>query len=260
MLVATSILVATSTRRSTLALAATVSVSVSVSVACREAPAPHAGALETQTQPLLPRGEGPGLAPAVRDALTARPAEEAVSSFRVDGVGAGDILNMRRGPDAASALVGAIPPGVTHVEGLGSPSTVGPSTWQRVRYAGAVGWVNARFLKPDASPLAPLICFGTEPFWALEFAAEGGATCGQSCEGLQGLRVAHLQVSPAWEPQAFDIATSTGQVYLRGVMQRTGQCSDGMSDNLYPYVFSGVGRPGSLEGCCRVKTEPVRTP
>lgn len=244
--------VATSIRPWTLALAI-----ATVSAACREHAAPRADALATQTQQLSPR-EGPGFAPAVRAALVAQPAEEVVVSFRVDGVAAGDVLNMRRGPDAASSLVGAIPPGVRNVQGLGVPSSAGSSAWQRVRYAGAVGWVNARFLQPDTSPLAPLSCFGSEPFWALEFAVDGGATCGQSCEGLRGLRVVHLQVSPAGEPQAFDIATSNGQVYLRGVMQRTGQCSDGISDNLYPYAFSGVGRPGSLEGCCRVKAEPVR--
>jgi uncharacterized membrane protein len=146
---------------------------------------------------------------------------------------------------------------------------VGQTTWQRVRYGGAVGWVNARFLQPNtgattatpklaashAQVLRPLICFGTEPFWALEFGADGSASCSQTCDGPDGLRVVNLQTSPAGVPEGFDILTSKGDVYLRAVMDRTEQCSDGMSDNRHPFVFSGVGVPGPLSGCCRVKAK-----
>jgi uncharacterized membrane protein len=194
-------------------------------------------------------------------------AEERVVSFRVDGVPSDDVLNIRSSPDAASALVGAIPAGTANVDGLGMPSVVGQTTWQRVRHGDAVGWVNARFLKPNAgeaapaskpipngSPvLQPLVCFGTEPFWAIEFGADGSATCSQSCEGPDGLRVVNIQTSPAGEPEGFDILTSKGDTYLRAVMERTGKCSDGMSDNRHPFLFSGVGVPGPLSGCCRVK-------
>lgn len=198
-----------------------------------------------------------------------KPVDEQVFSFQIDGVAADDVLNIRSSPDAASGLVAAIPAGTANIDGLGMPLKVGQASWQRVRYGGAVGWVNARFLKPNASAppaaptraaggvllLQPLLCFGTEPFWALEFGADGSATCGQSCDGPAGLRVVNVQVSPKGDPEGFDILTAKGAVYLRAVMERTGQCSDGMSDNRYPFVFSGVGVPGPLGGCCRVKSQ-----
>jgi uncharacterized membrane protein len=47
--------------------------------------------------------------------------------------------------------------------------------------------------------------------------------------------------------------TFKGEVYLRAAMQRTGKCSDGMSDESYTFEFVGVGTPGPLKGCCRLK-------
>lgn len=191
--------------------------------------------------------------------------DDQVVSFNVDGVAANDALNIRSNPDPAAALVGAIPARAVAVEGLGMPSTVGQTTWQRVRHGGVVGWVNARFLKPmvatdppnpnakGAGVLQPLYCFGTEPFWALEFGADGSATCSQSCQGPSGLRVVNVQTSPTGDPEGFDILTGKGDVYVRAVMDRTGACGDGMSDGRHPFFFSAVGVPGHLSGCCRVK-------
>jgi len=71
------------------------------------------------------------------------------ASFRVEGVAADDVLNIRSQPDANSRVLGSIPPQERDVEGLGAPSTVARSTWQRVRYAGITGWVNARFLRAN---------------------------------------------------------------------------------------------------------------
>jgi uncharacterized membrane protein len=191
--------------------------------------------------------------------------DEKSPSFRVEGVAPGDVLNIRSSPDADSPLLGAIPSGTAKIDGLGTPQQNGSTTWQQVRFRQAVGWVNARFLKQDASApvpvakgmsaLEPLVCFGNEPFWAIEFGADGTATCSETCEGPSGLRVINVQVSPSGAPEGFDILTAKGEVYLRAVMDRTGRCSDGMSDLRHPYMFSGVGKPGPLNGCCRIKGE-----
>jgi hypothetical protein len=85
----------------------------------------------------------------------ARPADEdnrpPAASFRVEGVAADDVLNIRSKPDANSRVLGSIPPQERRVEGLGAPTTVARSTWQRVRYAGVTGWVNARFLRANVA-------------------------------------------------------------------------------------------------------------
>jgi len=72
------------------------------------------------------------------------------ASFRVEGVAEDDVLNIRSQPDANARVLGAIPPQESHVEGMGAPTTVARSTWQRVRYGGVTGWVNARFLRANA--------------------------------------------------------------------------------------------------------------
>jgi uncharacterized membrane protein len=102
------------------------------------------------------------------------------------------------------------------------------------------------------SALEPLICFGNEPFWGVEFKADGSATCEAMCEGPAGLRVVNVSLAPSGEPQGFDLVDAQGGLFLHGVLSKTGKCSDGMSDTLHPYAFTGKGQRG-LEGCCRDK-------
>jgi len=189
----------------------------------------------------------------------------------VQGVAADDALNVRFTPDSSALVLASIPSSATQIEGIGAPTTVGTTRWQRVRHGGTIGWVNARFLAPDggappaastpsaeAKVLVPLICFGTEPFWDLRFRADGSATCGAMCEGPPGLRLASLRTTPSGEPDTFDLLTADKRIYLRAAMRKTGVCSDGMSDFSYPYEFAGVGTPGSLSGCCRRADEPPK--
>ena len=201
-----------------------------------------------------------------------RPAREddsrgAAKSFRVEGVAEGDVLNIRYKADADSPLAGSIPAGAPHVDGLGAPKTVGAATWQRVRYGGVTGWVNARFLKPNgagapsraAAPpkieaLTPLVCFGAEPDWGLTFGADGAVVCGGNCTPPpSGLRVTKILAGRSGTPDGFDLVDGQGKPWLSAVVAKTDQCSDGMSDDPYPYEFAGNGKLGNLKGCCRVK-------
>jgi uncharacterized membrane protein len=194
--------------------------------------------------------------PSVR--ADAPPSGEPSGSFSVVGVAEGDVLNMRSAPDPASAIVGSIPPNAPGIAAVGAPTQIAQTTWQRVSYGGNVGWVNARFLSSAASAtpaqlaaLEHLICFGNEPFWAVQFKTDGSATCEAMCEGPPGLRVANVSLTAQGEPQGFDLLDAEGGVFLSGVMRKTGKCSDGMSDNVHPYVFSSTGKPGPYDGCCR---------
>jgi hypothetical protein len=136
--------------------AAALSSLLGASLACRDA---------KKSRPRIRRSE-PSMEPAVAPVPTraaeaepvvapvpARAADEdnkpRAASFRVEGVAADDVLNIRSQPDASSRILGSIPPQESHVEGLGAPSTGARSTWQRVRYAGVTGWVNARFLRAN---------------------------------------------------------------------------------------------------------------
>jgi len=188
------------------------------------------------------------------------------TSFRVEGVVAADVLNIRYEPNAEATMIGSIPAGTMHVEGLGSSTKVEASTWQRIRYGGVVGWVNGRFLKPnpEGSPqpsppakieaLTPLLCFGSEPNWAITFGGDGAVVCGSNCAPPpSGLRVTKILVDRNGIPDGFDLVDAQGEPWLSVVVAKTGKCSDGMSDDPYLYEFAGTGKPGNLTGCCRVK-------
>ncbi len=93
-------------------------------------------------------------------------AQEMPSLHDVTGVAADDVLNVRSGPDAGSARIGALAPGATGVEVIELSGT----GWGRVNVDEGSGWVSLRYLarQPDQPPVPDrLTCFGTEPFWSL---------------------------------------------------------------------------------------------
>jgi hypothetical protein len=69
----------------------------------------------------------------------------------VHGVDPTDKLNVRVAPDPESEVLGELLPNTTGVADLGRKQKVGPSTWRKVRCGALIGWVNDRFLAPDAS-------------------------------------------------------------------------------------------------------------
>jgi uncharacterized protein YraI len=72
-------------------------------------------------------------------------AHEGAHTYRVVDVANDDVLNIRAGPAAGFAIVGVIPPGGRGVRLVGHCQG-----WCPVSYNGASGWVNGRYLVPDA--------------------------------------------------------------------------------------------------------------
>ena len=70
--------------------------------------------------------------------------------YVVQGVEASDTLNVRVAPDPESEVLGQLMPNTTGVADLGKQQKVGPSIWRKVRCGALIGWVNGRFLGPDA--------------------------------------------------------------------------------------------------------------
>ena len=89
--------------------------------------------------------------------------------FRVTGVAADDVLNIRQAPDAESAKIGEIPPDGDGIRNLGCQGGLGIAEWQaaseaeretaarsrwcRINYQGIEGWVAGRFLAEGTRPL-----------------------------------------------------------------------------------------------------------
>jgi hypothetical protein len=114
-------------------------------VAITQPPRPETVPLPQKAPPFAERRAGPQ---PVRPAAARPKASEAIAaSFRVAGVEADDILNVRSGPSGDYPSVGGIPPASRAVE------IVGPcrDAWCPIRHGRVSGWVNRYYLAAERS-------------------------------------------------------------------------------------------------------------
>ena len=166
----------------------------------------------------------------------------AETTYEVTGVSEDDVLNIRKGPRASSAKVGEYQAGESGIQIF---STQG--NWGLVGRSDPEGWVNMRYLRVTeaASEVElPMACSGTEPFWSLAINSASKATY------TDPETEARIYVVRDFERIDKDAAMS---LVAGGSVSITAEtCSDGMSDNVYPYAVN-VLLPGGrkLKGCCR---------
>ncbi len=125
--------------------------------------------------------------------------------------------------------------------------------WLRVSVQGQEGYMQSAGTTPGGGATSPqgmqagLTCAGTEPFWTFQINTDG--TTAYEDMGNQGAPVtgAITSVTGSAYPYTFQSGAITGQLNNQ-------QCSDGMSDILYPFeLFLTVTANGSqqgLQGCC----------
>lgn len=111
------------------------------------------------------------LAALLVSALLARAEADGPDYFRVTGVAANDVLNVRAAPDAGAARLGEIPPNADGIRSLGCQGGLSFAEWQqateaeraaalhtrwcRVAFGGVEGWVAARYLTEGSAPATP---------------------------------------------------------------------------------------------------------
>ncbi|MGJ8585442.1 MAG: hypothetical protein ACSHXD_15210 [Marinosulfonomonas sp.] len=186
----------------------------------------------------------------------------AQSQYSVVGVAEGDTLNMRAGiPETAdfreAGIIGEIPPNASGILTTGvSFETEDGALWSEIRYGNVVGWVNAAYLTRDHSKdwnPDRLSCFGTEPFWNVEFIGEQATFSGLEREDtvfelLAAVRARNRR--DIWQLQWLSPATAE---FLTTVVMERDSCTDGMSDlnfglEVLVQGLSDDERP--LSGCC----------
>ncbi len=177
--------------------------------------------------------------------------------FDVVGVAENDVLNMRRGPSAATPVVGALAPDAKGIEVVG---TARGGRWGLVRNGEGAAWVAMRYLRRqpgqnDEAVPAFLRCSGSEPFWTLDLEGEtarfatlnGGAfSLGRLWDG-----------PPAGRPaQVLGLRLEGAGNGLAAVLRREA-CSDGMSDIPYGLSIAAItsGTMGAqlFTGCCSLR-------
>jgi uncharacterized membrane protein len=180
--------------------------------------------------------------------VLALPARAVESLYEVSGVSAGDVLNIRSRPSASAPKVGSYGPresGIRIYRRQGTWALVGRADPDRPD-----GWVNANYLKLTVAarrvPL-PLKCIGTEPFWSFTINSKSRAT--YSDPSVKKRRYGVLTFVRLGPDARFLVTGSGGLSRVKA-----SQCSDGMSDNIFPYsarIKLPNGR--TLDGCCRVQ-------
>lgn len=168
--------------------------------------------------------------------------------YRVTGVAAGDVLNIRAEPSASAAILGSLPRDASGVEVVAEQGG-----WGLVSTGEGAGWVKLSFLarQPGEDWFAltqPLRCLGTEPFWSLGVEPAARVAVYSTPEGGDAFTaLTTLWPGEAWR-QGAAIALPDGFATLTG-----GQCSDGMSDRVFGISISlyRMGEaPTVLQGCC----------
>jgi len=190
-------------------------------------------------------------------ALAAAPlaAQPAPRLHDVTGVAADDVLNIRAGPSARTAIIGALAPDATAVEVV---ATAADGRWGQVNTAERAGWVALRFMQAQPLVTGPhglprgVRCFGTEPFWSLRATAAGlryTTPATQAAPRAMSVAQSHRWGDPGALRAMLRLAGPGGVAVLH---VRPGNCSDGMSARAYGLRAALALDGGSRlrRGCC----------
>ncbi|MEM8813794.1 MAG: SH3 domain-containing protein [Pseudomonadota bacterium] len=180
-----------------------------------------------------------------------------VSTHRVVGVAANDVLNIRAEPTAASRIVGSFQPGAIPVEVIERRGG-----WGRVISGEGTGWVSMRYLGEAGIPTigssrtnVATVCVGTEPFWDLTFEANGQVRFSDAATG-QKMSFAISEAGGVSGRPNKDYFWLEGSGTDATLTITRAFCTDGMSDRLYgreaAFVFRNGDGAYGLEGCCFV--------
>lgn len=176
-------------------------------------------------------------------------------TYDVANVATDDQLNVRATPSANAEKVGTLAFDATAIAATGASRQVGGSTWFEIIVEGRMGWVNAAYLTPTRAPSSlfrePLVCSGTEPFWALQLDNTSGEFDSLS-EGKSDIEF-HSSRSALGVSIIWSLKGSTGPAHsaVFALLEETNQCSDGMSDLTYRYSIRIDIEDGPFyAGCC----------
>jgi uncharacterized membrane protein len=178
--------------------------------------------------------------------------------YQVGDVASDDVLNVRDGPAATFAIIGALRPGQQDIEVV---KTTPDARWGLVNIGERSGWISMRYMGryPDQGGNdlpRPLACYGTEPFWSLEFSLRGNDF--REAGGLP------LIIPSDWEgtPEgmlatAYGVTMHRDTAAINAVISRN-MCNDGMSDRDFGFAIHAIlsGSLGNrlLSGCCSLET------
>lgn len=170
--------------------------------------------------------------------------------YRVVGVAADDVLNIRIEPRAGATKIGELPPDAVGVEVIALSES---GRWGMIATLEGNGWVSMGYLALDNSAGAgfprPMVCRGTEPFWSLRLAEDEDRFL------WVGEEPANLTTQDEQEVAGGYLLSMTDETgVLHDLTITRAECSDGMSDRRFGWSaamrVNGPTGPEALQGCC----------
>ena len=159
----------------------------------------------------------------------------------VQGVPEGDVLNARANATAKSADIGDLYNGdlveVTAQNASGK--------WSRVNVGERTAWVSTKYLSPRPKNSFQFVCGGTEPFWSLTFDSANPAIFDPLGGPGKTLDISTLSLNMA---QRYWRLSYQGPFFNGEILAH--ECSDGMSDRTYGWLFRGLVDQTPIAGCC----------
>jgi uncharacterized membrane protein len=173
--------------------------------------------------------------------------------YRVTGVAANDVLNIRAEPSARSAVIGSLAPTQTNIEVI---AVTTDGRWAMLNSGEGQGWSATRYLSRMSSGswldgTQTLSCFGTEPFWQLVAFLPGHQAEYHTPENGGVNLVTDAGVLPSTQfPPTLAIPFSGAHQGM--AVLRPDACNDGMSDLGYGISAQVYfrGEIQGLSGCC----------
>ncbi len=99
-----------------------------------------------------------------------------------------------------------------------------------------------------SSMAADYSCFGTEPFWGLKI-TESSIEFSSPIEDTVVTEAVESKTNAIGYADEFAFIVKSDKGSLASIT--TGECSDGMSDNVYPKHITYVNDGNVFYGCCR---------
>ncbi|MAC81046.1 MAG: hypothetical protein CML66_23650 [Rhodobacteraceae bacterium] len=168
--------------------------------------------------------------------------------YDVQGVGEGDVLNIRADASSTAEVIASLPPDATGVEAVAVNDN---GYWLRIALPESTGWAAAGYLKPrprdpDYAFTRALTCGGTEPFWGLRVVQDDSAVLILMGEDDATLPAHRLRPGKDHKDR-FTLSLGDSSAALISVQQ----CSDGMSDRIYGLKINlTINKQKPLSGCC----------
>ena len=191
--------------------------------------------------------------------------------YKTTNLAPGELVNLRASPSTTAKSLARLPINTGGIVPTGEEKKVSNTTWVRVYWSGIGGWMSKAYLtadnnltntKPATSEDKPLTkptgnttvmkCTGTEPFWNIEINDKQLKV--KMMDGPRYVVPVSFRQTSANNRTIAVIAGANGTNSAQTFLQKTDNCSDGMSDINYPYAITGVvnGRQ-VISGCCKVQ-------